>query len=489
MKKTITLIMMFVLSVGFLMAQGVFTYQSVVVDNQGKLVVNKQVTATVTITDGTHTFEQSNLTGTTSANGLLVLSVGDKTSPAFNNMNWEVATINVKYTVGDVTVPEDNSQIPAVPYAFQSDNALTTQMIIDYIKGARMDDVREILNAMEHGTPTLKDTLIATVVDTAKANYKLAKQVFMSYVEQATAADLDILYNALVGNQEVMDAIDTILVQFVKDSTEMVYDILRQYALHLTASDVNAIIAAIPPTSDNQANVKSYIVNKVFEYLMTENAKKKLFIPVIMDYAKNAQTGDVDALVSSIQNNPNGLYDTLLNKFNYWMDEYFAHHYTGGNNNSFVQTTVNNALDQRYYTCDTEVDLCQLKHDLDSISSAACFTFPSQTMTIDFQNHNFVGTAQYVGPEADIQNAVVSITVTNGNDIYEATIQLSLDAVLRTEAKEVNFQIPEDDLVDGLDPSLPDGIIPDGASISFKLSVSRSCSADNAEISGIYHVE
>ena len=174
MKKIITLIMMFVLSVGFLMAQGVFTYQTVVVDNQGKLVVNKPVTATVTITDGQgHTFEQPNLTGTTSNNGLLLLSVGDKTSDAFNNMNWEVASIKVQYTVNGATVPTDTSRVAAVPYALQTDDELTTDMIVEYVKNADMDDVRAILDAMDQGAPhNLKDTLLATIVDSVKENYK-----------------------------------------------------------------------------------------------------------------------------------------------------------------------------------------------------------------------------------------------------------------------------------------------------------------------------
>lgn len=395
---------MFVLSVGFLMAQGVFTYQTVVVDNQGKLVVNKPVTATVTITDGQgHTFEQPNLTGTTSNNGLLLLSVGDKTSDAFNNMNWEVASIKVQYTVNGATVPTDTSRVAAVPYALQTDDELTTDMIVEYVKNADMDDVRAILDAMDQGAPhNLKDTLLATIVDSVKENYKLAKQVFMYYVENATVADIDTLYNALVSNTQVTAALDTILVQFLKDSTEMVYDILRQYALSLTADDVNAIIAAIPPTTDNQENVKSRIVNKAFEYLMTPNAKKKLLIPVIMDYAKNAQTSDVDAMIYAIDHNPNGVKTILVNKFNSWMDAYFANHYTGGNNNSFVQTLVNDSMDARYYSCDTEVDLCKLQQDLESMTATTCFAVDPNNangFTFQVQGDNYVGVVRYSGSQ------------------------------------------------------------------------------------------
>lgn len=386
---------MFVLSVGFLMAQGVFTYQTVVVDGQGKLVVNKPVNAKVTITDDqSHTFVQSGLSGTTSNNGLLVLSIGDNSSSDFNNMNWENATITLEYTAQDVVVPVDYSRIPAVPYALQTNDELTTAKIVEYIKGASMEDVREILDAMDHGTPNLKDTLMATVVDSVKANYKLAKQVFMDYVAHATAHDLDTLYESLLSNQGLTSRLNEITVQFLEDSTEMVYDILRQYALNLTADDVNAIIAAVPDT------VKSYMVNKAFEYMETGDAKQKLLIPVIMDYVRHATTSDVYALISSIRNNPNGLYDTMLNKFNSWMDDYFAHHYTGGNNNSFVQTLVNDSMDARYYSCDTEVDVCQLRHDLDSLNS--CLKVSNQ-QAVSFSLGDgdvFVATINYQGTEA-----------------------------------------------------------------------------------------
>lgn len=479
--------MMFVLSVGFLMAQGVFTYQAVVVDDQGNLVVNKSVSATVTITDDEgHTFEQSNLTGTTSANGLVVLSVGDKTSSDFNNMNWKNAEINVQYTVAEVTVPVDASPIPAVPYALQTNDELTTAMIVEYIKGASMDDVREILDAMDHGTPALKDTLIATFVDTVKANYKLAKEVFLDYIAQAVPADLDSLYKALASNASLTAALDTILVHFLKDSTEMVYDILRQYALNLTPNDVNAIIAAIPPTTGHPDNVKSYIVNKAFEYLMTENAKKKLFIPVVMDYVKNAETSDVDALVYAIDHNPNGVKAILVNKFNTWMDDYFANHYTGGSNNSFVQTLVNDSMNNRYYTCNAEVDLCQLKHDLDSIAAAACFTFTPSSMTVEFLSGSFEGTAQYTGPVDDIQQPIIlkvsgNVGGTSFNNLTKEFTSSALNNVNHT----ISFTVTEEEVLNYINN---DDIleIVSGDELNFTLTVGRDCDSNPAEISGSF---
>jgi DNA-binding protein Fis len=388
--------MMFVLSVGFLMAQGVFTYQTVVVDNQGKLVVNKEVTAKVTITDGTNTFVQENLTGTTSNNGLLILSVGDKTDAAFNNMKWENATIQVEYpTVEGATVETDNSRIPAVPYALQSDVALNTQMIVDYISSPNttMDDVDTILKAMKHGTPkTLKESVLNAIVDSVKANYQLSKEVVMDYLAHATKADVAKLYDSLMSNDALVKDMTDTMVQIMKDSTEMVYDILRAYTLDLTETDVNGILNVLDPT------IKHHMLDKVVGFLETDTAKT-ILIPVLMDYMTNVTVSEVERLNQAVHANTNGAYDSLINCFNKWMDEYFANYFTGTGN---VQTLVDQVMDTTFYSCQTDVNLCQLKHDLDSINNtAACLQVLNQDGVAFFLGDGdvFVATINYQGTE------------------------------------------------------------------------------------------
>lgn len=399
--------MMFVLSVGFLMAQGVFTYQTVVVDNQGKLVVNKEVTAKVTITDGTNTFVQENLTGTTSNNGLLILSVGDKTNTAFNNMKWENATIQVEYpTVEGATVETDNSRIPAVPYALQSDVALNTQMIVDYISSPNttMDDVDTILKAMKHGTPkTLKESVLNAIVDSVKVNYQLSKEVVMDYLAHATKADVAKLYDSLMSNDALVKDMTDTMVQIMKDSTEMVYDILRAYTLDLTETDVNGILNVLNPT------IKHHMLNKVVGFLETDTAKT-ILIPVLMDYMKNVTVSEVERLNQAVHANTNGAYDSLINCFNKWMDEYFANYFTGTGN---VQTLVDQVMDTTFYSCQTDVDLCQLKHDLDSINNtAACFTLTEQIdeFVANLEHNFYILTINYQGTGQFSVSASVKLT-------------------------------------------------------------------------------
>lgn len=67
---------MFVLSVGFLMAQGVFNYQAVAVDVNGNLVPDQDVNAEVII-QSTGAPYVANFTGLhTSLNGMVVLTLG-----------------------------------------------------------------------------------------------------------------------------------------------------------------------------------------------------------------------------------------------------------------------------------------------------------------------------------------------------------------------------------------------------------------------------
>ena len=479
--------MMFVLSVGFLMAQGVFTYQTVVVDNQGKLVVNKEVTAKVTITDGTNTFVQENLTGTTSNNGLLILSVGDKTNTAFNNMKWENATIQVEYpTVEGATVETDNSRIPAVPYALQSDAALNTQMIVDYISSPNttMDDVDTILKAMKHGTPkTLKESVLNAIVDSVKVNYQLSKEVVMDYLAHATKEDVAKLYDSLMSNEAVVKVMTDTMVKFMQDSTEMVYDILRYYALHLTETDVNGILNDLNPS------VKQYILNKVVGYLETEDAKTML-IPVLMDYLKNVTVSEVERLNQAVHANPNGAYDALINCFNRWMDEYFANYFTGTGN---VQATVDQVMDSIYYSCQTDVNLCQLKHDLDSINNVpaedTCFRFTSQTITINAttinQDRYFIGTAGYAG-NVNNQSVLLTVNIQIGNDPYDLQINdLSMSDILNADSPNtVTVSVSEPDIIGFVNQYRDQDLVTlSGAEINFQLQIGGNGQCDPKNIS------
>lgn len=321
MKKIITLIMMFVLSVSFLMAQEVFTYQTMVVDNNGVLLVNERVSGTVTITDGIadHIYTKT-FNGKTSPNGMLTLSLEDDEDEIFKAINWQNAQIAV--TFDDEGAKNYTETIPAVPYALQAgSNELTTQMIVDYLTAPNTGkyDVDVIWNVLK-ANPDF-DQVIAALVDSVKNNRLAAKEIFLHYMENAEVEDAEALYNALLqgmANEGVKDAMMEVAKKLIKSNNnkEKIYDVLSAYSTQLTANDVNRLIDAVP------AEVIDTLVEIAVEYLKDPD-HFATFLDVFGDYLKNVTVPEVDQLISALQNNA-PVYAVMLEQFYEWMDEYVA---------------------------------------------------------------------------------------------------------------------------------------------------------------------
>ncbi len=416
MKKIIMLITMFVLSVGFLMAQGVFNYQAVVVDDQGNLVVDQDVNAKVTIIYLAETHDQAIYVQTingihTSLNGLAMLPIGNPDDPSFMAIDWRTATIKVQFTPveGDVTIPQaEYERVAGVPYALQAggDDALTTEMIADYYGRATttMDDMEAIFAALESNEP-LANHMKRAFIDTVKNNRHVAKQILLHYLNTGTTDDVQALYNAFDGNSEVKAAVTQIVKQLIQTHREEVYAILRDYALHLTSAEVNDIFDAFPN------DVKQEIVTRAANYVKDPNHKSTLIIPIFMDYVTNITVAEFNELVDALIDNV-PVYNVMLNQFNAWMDEYFENHFTGGSN---VEEIVSNTIEEGYYAqCEDEpVDLCQLKADIESL--AVCFelTTPLQFTFNKLETGEITYTLSYVGT-ADPTS--VELRVATGND-------------------------------------------------------------------------
>ena len=416
---------MFVLSAGCLMAQGVFNYQAIVYDGTS-LVVDEDVTAVVTITDGTHTFTQtlpdpeSELQALhTSPNGLVMLPIGNDDDPDLAAIDWSKASITVDFTVveGNASIAGVAEQIPAVPFALQTDDELNTPMIVDYIQHASMENVNAILAATEqnlNGNTSLHHAVLAAVVDTIKNNYKLAKDILLSYMHDADAADVQQLFEALAGNQAVVDTLLGILKDTLEteDGKALVFDVLKAYAMQTTGADVDAVWAAIP------ADVKDEVVRQALQFLLTPNstltddAKQYLDVPILMNYIQNITTGEVQQLINAAVNNQEA-FPILLNQFNLWMDDYFANHYTGGNGTIDVNEVVANTIEENYYAqCTPAIDLCKLYEDLQP-QAPTCFAL------VNYISDGFVFAAPddegfYVGHvsyQGDVTIEVTSISI------------------------------------------------------------------------------
>ena len=397
MKKIITLIMMFVLSAGFLMAQGVFTYQAVVYDAQGdSLVVNKVVNANVTISDGVHPNYEQEISGIqTSKNGLAVLSIGDADNTNFKAIDWSKAKIKVDFTVvGGATIAGDAEQIPAVPYALNADAKITTQMVHDYVVNAKMDDVDLIVGAMSND---LKDALLDAIVDSMKNNYDLVKDIVLSYMQNADAQDAKQLFDSLVSNTEFADIMDTVakiaLQNLETDNGKaLVLDVVNYYAAHLTNSDVNSILNAVPEA------VKDTLVNRAVSYLLSVKitgddnktllpALKDALEEIAKDYLRYVTVEEMQRLVSAVEGNAAAM-SVLQPQFNNWMNEY-------------VDSIVRTYAAERYYqACD--VDLCEVYNS----HSGSCFTVTTEAPSFGISSPSYTSTVQFTGSQPNIDEAL-----------------------------------------------------------------------------------
>lgn len=449
MKKIIMLITMFVLSVGFLMAQGVFNYQAVAVDVNGNLVPDQDVNAEVII-QSTGAPYVANFTGLhTSLNGMVVLTLGGPNEPDFQNIDWKNATIKVNFTADGINFPiYEAERVAGVPYALQAggDDALTTEMIADYYGRATttMDDMEAIFAALESNEP-LANHMKQAFIDTVKNNRHVAKQILLHYLNTGTTDDVQALYNAFDGNSEVKAAVTQIVKQLIQTHREEVYAILRDYALHLTSAEVNDIFDAFPN------DVKQEIVTRAANYVKDPAHKSTLIIPIFMNYVTNITVAEFNELVDALINNV-PVYNVMLNQFNAWMDEYFAHHFTGGSN---VEDLIAGTIEEGYYAQCTPnpVDLCQLKADIESLLPTACFvTNPSEPEFVNNLNdEKFEAEVAYSGSasiwQADAMYVSVNgVTESNLGTDYVTVSNGTITVEIPWSAIEAEFNISGEDI-------------------------------------------
>ena len=96
-----------------------FSYQSVIRDNSGKLMINKDLSVNVSITkNGISAFSESHSVKT-SSNGLISLNIGSKNPSSFSNIDWANGSYNIEVSISDsngLTINTE-SKLLSVPYA------------------------------------------------------------------------------------------------------------------------------------------------------------------------------------------------------------------------------------------------------------------------------------------------------------------------------------------------------------------------------------
>lgn len=268
MKKILTLLVMFLMTGGVLMAQS-FSYQAVLRDSQNHLVTGKS--GTVTFKVGETTWDAMNFT--TNQNGLVSLLLPNK------DLDWSDTTIEATFsfpddqTIGDIVV---KTKVTAVPYALYADNVkLTTDAIEKYFDNGDDDfetngeDWGAIYTALKAnpGHGNLRDSLVEYI----KANKELAKDVVLSYLRQVSDTDLREAYDtALTMNENVKDAFYAAVKDFLKNHRQLFVDVAENFISTATKEEVEALYQNLK--TSNAALETERILKRYFkQYLIDSN--------------------------------------------------------------------------------------------------------------------------------------------------------------------------------------------------------------------------
>lgn len=399
MKKIITLITMFVLSVTCLMAQGVFTYQAVVYSGD-TLVVNQDVNAVVTITDAaSNTYTEPEQTVHTSPNGIAVLAVGNDTDDNFKKMDWSTAKISVNFKVGSSTVmAATNEQIPAVPYALKAETKITTQMVRDYVQAAKINDVERIINAM---SPELQEQVLKAIVDTVKDNYPLAKEIFISYLQAADANDAKQLIDSLLANPQYLRIMDS-LASFLLDTLEtndgkaLMLSLVENYVSNVKGAEVEEILGAMPEAVRDTIATRALSVLLGWQitegepgHMVLDPDIKNALKEIAKDYLWHVTFPEVESMVNAVTHNTKAM-SVLQPQFDKWMGQYV---------DSIVKAYMSNA----YYYCESG--------NARNVCGGTTCTFAPGDVVVGpaFDGQGFLGTIVYEANTDDI--VVTNITV------------------------------------------------------------------------------
>ena len=147
-----------------------FSYQSVIRDNTGKLVINQQVTVDIKIMSSTGTVYSENHSVVSSSNGLVSVDVGSKNATSFSSIDWGSSSHSMEVTITTakgLTISTE-SKLLSVPYALFAGDVSTSAVGSQGPKGDKGDKG-------DKGSRKVLCPDIVTCPDNANANIKIRK--------------------------------------------------------------------------------------------------------------------------------------------------------------------------------------------------------------------------------------------------------------------------------------------------------------------------
>ena len=269
MKRIITLISMFLLAGGILMAQTTtpkLSYEMVIRDADNFLLVNQDVSVTVSV------YNLSNMEA--------ALYTEDLDLTTDNNAEIH---FDVEYEGGSISHID---RVFAVPYALQAPNSelLTTDNIVEYISGINFqNDVRRILQAYHENTYGLEDDWVDTFKHYLMSHQDKITEIILSYAPRVDSADIWHTYNTVKGNEVAMHNGMNVLKQYAKENMDAAKEIAKFYLSdEFTAenqADLQQAVEKLRNNTEVYTYVKAYLESLVKEYLEENNYVRKTDCP------------------------------------------------------------------------------------------------------------------------------------------------------------------------------------------------------------------
>lgn len=291
MKRIITLISMFLLAGGILMAQTTtpkLSYEMVIRDADNFLLVNQDVSVTVSVYNLSNmeaALYTEDLDLTTDNNGILIVAFGEGVNWQEQGVNWMNAEIHfdVEYEGGSISHID---RVFAVPYALQAPNSdlLTTDNIVEYISGINFqNDVRRILQAYHENTYGLEDDWVDTFKHYLMSHQDKITEIILSYAPRVDSADIWHTYNTVKGNEVAMHNGMNVLKQYAKENMDAAKEIMKSYlSEEFTAdnqADLQQAVEKLRNNTEVYTYVKAYLESLVKEYLEENNYVRKTDCP------------------------------------------------------------------------------------------------------------------------------------------------------------------------------------------------------------------
>lgn len=291
MKRIITLISMFLLAGGILMAQTTtpkLSYQVVIRDGGNNLLVNQPVTVDVNVFNAadetTALYTESGLNLESDANGLVVVAFGQDVDWQALGVDWMTSKIrlDIDYGTGNFThfVP-----VFAVPYALQSPTGelLTTDEIVNYISSINFNnDMRKILNAYHNNTYGLEDDWVDTFKHYLMSHHEKIKEIVLSYAPRVTAENIYSTYNTVTANTAAYNKGVEVMSDFAKENMNVALEMALYYIEHYTSdydADVNSLVNKIKANTDVYPYIKQFVEDTFEEYLDNHGYVRKSDCP------------------------------------------------------------------------------------------------------------------------------------------------------------------------------------------------------------------